>query len=236
MESANKPNIVAIIPAAGNSLRMNGIDKQQVEVYGKPVIIHTLLQFETSPWIRGIILACRQQDLHWYTQTCKNYGISKLFQIVIGGPTRQASVFAAIQAADEDTDYFAIHDGARPLVTQQLISETVFDAMRVGAAAPGVAAKETIKLVSAGLVKATPDRNSLVIIQTPQVIRADIYREAMAKAIADQLVFTDDCQLVEHLGMEVALSPGDMENIKLTTPVELTLAETILKNRYAFRR
>ena len=156
-------------------------------------------------------------------------GLSKPVSVVPGGKTRAESVLCGLSAAA--MPYAAIHDGARPLVTVELIDE-VLDAARVYlAAAPAVPVRDTIKVAHDGIVERTPDRCALFAVQTPQVFATDLLKAALQSAIADGATVTDDCSAVERLGKEVHLTEGSEENIKITTPVDLVIAEAILQRR-----
>jgi 2-C-methyl-D-erythritol 4-phosphate cytidylyltransferase len=158
-------------------------------------------------------------------------GLDKVTQVVVGGETRTVSVMIGLDCVSKKTKLAAIHDGARPFVTTDLIERTVRAAAESGAAAPAVPVKDTIKVAHQGIVTETPDRSTLFAVQTPQVFDFDLLRGAMVKAEADGLTATDDCAIVEHLGMSVRLTEGDEENIKLTTPLDLALAQAIAEGR-----
>ena len=151
--------------------------------------------------------------------------------VVPGGETRLGSVLAGLRAVSEQTQLVAVQDGARPLVSEKVISAAVVQAGRCGAAAPAVPVKDTIKVASGGTVVETPDRSRLFAVQTPQVFDVDLLRGALQNAQEKQLPVTDDCSAVEAIGKKVFLTEGSEENIKITTPLDLELAEAILRRR-----
>ena len=204
---------------------------------GMPVVLRTLIALEESSHINEIVVVSRQEDMLAFWDMAKESGLRKMTQVVPGGETRQLSVFAGINAADPRAEYYAIHDGARPMADPSYIDKVVEDAVSHGAAAPGVAAKDTLKLRDEnGFIAETPDRSRLFAIQTPQVFKADLYRHAMGVALQEGADFTDDCQLFEHIGQKVFISQGSYTNIKITTPEDLILAGALLEEKqYADR-
>lgn len=226
------PFVSAVIVAAGSSTRMGGIDKQQVPVADIPVLVHSIARFEQHPAVGEIILVCRGELVADYYRLVQEFELAKVARVVAGGEYRQASVFQGIAACSEHAAFYAVHDGARPLVTEREISRCLEAAMQFGAAAVGAPVKDTIKVCdSEGFIESTPDRERLVAIQTPQIFAAPLYREAMDRAIRSHCVYTDDCQLVERCGHRVFVSPGSYENIKITTPEDIAVAETFLSFR-----
>lgn len=220
------PLTVAIILAAGNATRMDGIDKMLAHVCGIPVLLHSLIAFEEHEKIDQIILVARESEIPEYMRMAKDHGITKLVSIVKGGETRQQSVIAATGQLNGDVQYLCIHDGARPLVSGEVISSCLDDAVQYGAAAASVPVKDTIKYADEqGFVTMTPDRGRLYSMQTPQVFEKELFLRAVKSAESD---YTDDCQLIEAIGGRVYLSQGDYRNIKITTPEDLTAAEAIL--------
>jgi len=225
------PFVTAILAAAGQGTRMGG-GKLFAELNGLPVVLYALKALEAASSVSEIIVVSRPEDMPIFREMADTYGIHKLTRIVSGGATRQLSVFAGISAADPQAEYYAVHDGARPLASTALINQITEDAMTHGAAAPGTAAKDTLKLRDDnGFVAETPDRSRLFAIQTPQIFRASLYRSAMNAAISEDADFTDDCQLLEHIGQKVFISRGEYSNIKITTPEDLVLAGALLENK-----
>lgn len=225
-----QPFVSAVVVAAGNSRRMGGVNKQFLLIDGVPVLIRTLSAFENSPLIKEIIVAARETDIPAMYAMIKKYGLTKVKEIVKGGETRQESVTAAIKRTAEKCDFLAIHDGARPLVTEQVIENTLEAAFHFEAAATGTRVKDTIKVAENGVIRSTPDRALLWAVQTPQIFRKETYLSAL-EAVPNSFEFTDDCKLMEEYGQEVRMVEGDYENIKITTPVDIILAEAIVKAR-----
>lgn len=222
----------AVIVAAGASRRMQGTDKIMAELCGAPVILHTLRAFEQSPYIDEIVLVTRPELSAELKLLAARENIKKLTAVVPGGVTRADSVTQGLLALHKKTRLAAIQDGARPLVTQEIIEKAVAQAIRCGAAAPAVPLKDTVKVVGdGGRVLSTPDRETLRAVQTPQVFDRDLLLAAWKKAKDDGISCTDDCGAMEHLGKVVYLTEGSEENIKITTPLDLILAAEILKGR-----
>ncbi len=223
--------VAAIIVAAGNSTRM-GQNKQFIPLCGIPIVARSLLAFETCAKVRDIIVVTKEDCIADTQRICDEYNISKLTAIVKGGETRQESVENGINAAALDISYFAIHDGARPLVTPDDISECIDAARLNGGAALGVYVKDTIKRVNIEKrILETPNREFLMAVQTPQIFEAEIYKNALKKAKAENLAVTDDCGLVENAGYPVFIVEGSYENIKVTTPEDIAVAQSILEGR-----
>ena len=155
----------------------------------------------------------------------------KMRMVVAGGETRTDSVMAGLAAVSDCTQLVAVHDGARPLVTDEVIRRAVSKAKKFAAAAPAVRVKDTIKVSTDGAVEETPDRSKLYAVQTPQVFDRDLLAAALQNAKEQEIAITDDCSAVEALGMPVQLTDGDEENLKITTPLDLELAALILRRR-----
>lgn len=220
----------AIVPAAGRSNRM-GEDKVLLPLGEVPVLIRTLRALEECAYITEIIVATREDLMVPVAQLCKDAALTKVRKVVLGGETRTASVLAGLREADPNTELVAIHDAARPLVTGEIIEETILKAAQCGAAAPAVPVKDTIKQAVHGVVTSTLDRSELFAVQTPQVFEHGLILGALEKAMTDGAELTDDCSAVERLGMSVCLTVGSYENIKLTTPSDLAVAAEILEGR-----
>lgn len=227
----NLPYTSAVIVAAGTASRMGGVDKVLAPLGLEPVIVHAVRPFQQSECIREIVVVTREDLIVEVSRVLHEAGLDKVTQVVVGGETRTVSVMIGLDCVSKKTKLAAIHDGARPFVTTELIERTVRVAAESGAAAPAVPVKDTIKVAHQGIVTETPDRSTLFAVQTPQVFDFDLLRGAMVKAEADGLTATDDCAIVEHLGMSVRLTEGDEENIKLTTPLDLALAQAIAEGR-----
>lgn len=217
----------AVIVAAGSASRMGGIDKVMAPLGGEPMIARTVRAFQDCDAIKKIVVVTRQDLILPISQLCA--GMSKVTAVVAGGSSRQESVHLGLNALAGEVELAAVHDGARPLVTWQLIDRVVRAANTYGAAAPAVLVKDTIKVVSGGTVQSTPDRNSLRAVQTPQVFDFDLLRGGLSKARAEGAQVTDDCSAVERTGMVVKLVEGDERNLKVTTPLDLKLAQMLLE-------
>ena len=215
----------AVIVAAGNASRMGGIDKVMALLNGEPLIRHTVRAFQQTDVIKEIVIVTRPDLIVPIADVCREF--DKVKAVVVGGDTRQESVIAGLNTLSEKIKLAAIQDGARPLVTWQLIDRVVRAAHTYSAAAPAIPVKDTIKLVEGGLVKETPDRSKLKAVQTPQVFDINLLRAALKKAADDEVQITDDCSAVEHMGMSVRIVEGDERNIKVTTPMDLKIAQML---------
>ena len=223
------PAVCAVIVAAGSSRRMGGENKLLLPLAGAPVLAHTLSAFEKCAAIRDIVLVCREQDILPYTELAKSFGISKLRTVTRGGDSRTASVLAGITAAPEDAALVAVHDGARPLVSEAVITEAVYAAAECGAAAPVVPVKDSIKRIEDGRIAADVPRDTLAAVQTPQVFSRAVLTRALQAAARENRTFTDDCAAVEAMGQAVRATHGSYENIKITTPEDILVAEALLQ-------
>ena len=217
----------AVIVAAGNASRMEGVDKVMASLGGEPMIARTVRAFQNCDAIREIVVVTRPDLLTTIMGLCKD--MDKVRAVVAGGKDRPESVMNGLNALSGKVKLAAIQDGARPLVTWQVIDRTVRAANSYGAAAPAVAVKDTIKEVAGGLVDHTPERNRLQAVQTPQVFDVDLLRAALKKARAENIPITDDCSAVELLGMKVKIVEGDERNIKVTTPMDLKIAQLFME-------
>lgn len=222
----------AVVLAGGNSTRMGeGISKQQLLLRGIPVIVHTLLAFENTEEISEIVLVAKKDELPLYENYREQFGLTKFRRIVEGGATRQESAARGFAAISEQTEFVAIHDGARCLVTSKEIGEVCEGAYRFGAATAAVAATETVKREKNGFIEETVDREHVYLARTPQVFGANLYRAALAMAKKDNITVTDDCGLVEHIEHPIRLVPCSADNIKITTPNDILHATAILHTR-----
>ena len=217
----------AVIVAAGTASRMGGIDKVMAELQGEPMIARTVRAFHSCDCISEIVIVTREDLILPITKICGLW--KKVKAVVVGGSSRQESVCRGLNALSSDVQLAAVHDGARPLVSWQVIDRTVRAAHSYGAAAPGIPVKDTIKVVSGGLVDSTPDRSALQAVQTPQVFDFDLLKGALEKAKEDGVQVTDDCSAVERLGMKIKIVEGDERNMKVTTPMDLKIAEMLLE-------
>ncbi len=229
---AVRPRCAALVPAAGESRRMGGSNKMLELLDGVPVLVRTLTALQLARQIDEIIVATREEDLVDVSRLCRDYGISKCTKVVRGGETRAHSVLLAALETSPEVQLLAVHDGARPLLTPEMADEVIAAAARCSAAVPAVPLKDTVKTCrSDSAVEETLDRDRLRAVQTPQVFDASLLKAALQSAIEGNLPITDDASAVEHLGKVVFLVDGDEENIKITTPLDLIVAEAILQNR-----
>ena len=217
----------AVIVAAGNASRMGGIDKVMAPLNGEPMICRTVRAFQNAPAIREIVIVTRPDLIESIKELCKLY--DKVIAVTEGGSSRQESVEKGLDALSKKVRLAAIQDGARPLITGEVIDRTVRAAHTYGAAAPGIPVKDTIKVVTGGIITDTPDRSTLQAVQTPQVFDYDLLRAALQKAREEGAQLTDDCSAVERLKMSVKMVEGDERNIKVTTPMDLKIAQMLLE-------
>ena len=217
----------AIIVAAGSASRMGGIDKVMAPLGGEPMILRTVRAFQDCDAIKEIVIVTREDLIPRITSICGKY--DKVRAVVVGGKDRAESVRNGLNALSSKVKLAAVHDGARPLISQAVIDRTVRAAHTYGAAAPAIPVKDTIKVVEGGMVTTTPDRNTLKAVQTPQVFDFDLLRGALKKAAADKAAITDDCSAVELIGFKVKIVEGDEHNIKVTTPMDLKVAQMLLE-------
>lgn len=225
--STENQSVCAVVVAAGSSRRMGGENKLLLPLCGKPVLAHTLTAFQMCGAVRDIVLVCREQDMEVYRTLAAENGITKLRTLTRGGDTRTESVLAGVSAASEACALVAVHDGARPLVSDEVITQAVAEAAKTGAAAPVVPVKDSIKRIENGKIAADVPRDTLAAVQTPQVFRRDMLLDAAANGRS----FTDDCAAVEALGQTVSATSGSYENIKVTTPEDIAVAEAFLYRR-----
>ena len=225
--------VSAIIVAAGGSTRMGTAgSKQFIPLLERPVIEYTLRAFQDCKLISEIVVVSREQDAQQIKEIADSNGISKVKAVVNGGDSRAHSVKNGIAAASSGAEYYAIHDGARPLITVEEIERVCEAAFETGAATLGTPVTDTIKIVDGSdMIESTPLRSQLRAVQTPQVFESELYSFALDNAEDDLEGFTDDCSLIEKMGGEVMVVEGNKENIKLTTPIDIIIAESILKSR-----
>lgn len=217
----------AVIVAAGSASRMGGIDKVMAPLGGEPMICRTVRAFQDCDAIKEIVIVTREDLILPITQLCTAF--TKVRAVVRGGSSRQESVKLGLSAFSEKMELAAVHDGARPLISQAVIDRTVRAAHTYGGAAPAIPVKDTIKVYEGGFIASTPDRETLRAVQTPQVFDLDLLRGALEKAEKDGAAVTDDCSAVERLGMKIRLVEGEERNLKVTTPMDLKIAEMLLE-------
>lgn len=225
------PLCSAVIVAAGSSNRM-GHDKIMGALGGIPVLVRTLRAFQESEYVDEIVLVTRLEMLEHGAMLCDKYGISKVSKVICGGKTRTESALAGVSEVRRGAKLIAIHDGARPLVSGQLIRRVVYAARDHYSAVPVIRCTDTMKLVdSQGFICASVDRDDFVRIQTPQVFEASFIKGALTKAVKDGVALTDDCSAMDIMGIRTVTVEGEESNIKLTTPDDLLAAEAIIRSR-----
>jgi len=217
----------AIVVAAGTSRRMGGVDKIFTRIAGKPLLAHSVEVFQRCPSIDQVVIVLSEDKLEEGQRLAEEHRWSKVVEVCPGGVRRQDSVREGLKRLS-GCRWVVIHDGARPCLGVDLIERGLEEARQSGAAIAAIPVKDTIKVVSQSFVEETPVRQSLWAVQTPQVFRFDIIKEAYGRAQGE---VTDDATLVEQLGYKVKVYPGSDTNIKVTTPEELSFAETILRSR-----
>lgn len=225
------PYCAAVVVAAGSSTRMGGVDKVMLPLRDEPVIVHTLRALEYCPYIQEIIVVTQEKLIVPVSKLCADYFLTKVSKVLLGGDTRTQSVRLGVREVSDKAELIAVQDGARPLLTARVLEEVILAAAKCGAAAPAIPVKDTIKRAVDGVVTETPDRSELFAVQTPQVFEADLIRAALHQAAERSVPLTDDCSAVELLGMRVTLTQGSEENIKITTPADLAVAEAYLQWR-----
>ncbi|MFQ5353406.1 MAG: 2-C-methyl-D-erythritol 4-phosphate cytidylyltransferase [Thermodesulfobacteriota bacterium] len=232
MKAETPLKTTVIIPAAGMGLRMGGRNKLLLPLLGRPILTRTIEAFQECPLVTGIVPAVSDDTARF----CADFitgkpAFSKVIEVVPGGATRQASVYNALKKAASNSDIVLVHDGARPLVDTSIITAAIEGALLHGAVVPVVEVKDTIKEVSEGLIKNTPSRDSLRAVQTPQAFQTALLLRAFEKAVQEGFTGTDEASLVERLNEPVTFFEGSYENIKITTPEDMLIAESILKRR-----
>ena len=203
-----RPFVSAIIPAAGSSARMGeDCNKLLMPLGGIPLLMRTLMIFEHCSLVDEIVIVCREGDMMTYAHLCESFGMNKVSQLVRGGDSRAESVLCGIKACAEQTEFVAIHDGARPLLQQDMLRQIITDAMAHGAATPLVPMKDSIKRIGdGGFIAGDVPRESIMAAQTPQVFAHQDILRALTSAIEKGLSPTDDCAAAELLGIALFLS------------------------------
>ena len=221
----------AIVLAAGQGKRMNSkIQKQFLEVKGYPVLHYSLKVFQESPLIDEMILVTGENVLSYCREKIVDkYGFTKVKKILPGGKERYDSVYAGLLAC-EDCDFVFIHDGARPFISEEILERGLEGVRETGACVVGMPSKDTVKLAENGFVKETPERSSVWTIQTPQIFSYSLIRKAHENIRRkDMSGITDDAMVVEQeTGAKIRLATGSYQNIKITTPEDLAIAEAFL--------
>jgi 2-C-methyl-D-erythritol 4-phosphate cytidylyltransferase len=224
----SRERVGAVVVAAGSSQRMGGLDKIFASIAGKPVLGHVLRVFQGCSLVDQVVVVLNAAGLERAREVVETEGFSKVVALCRGGERRQDSVAEGLNKL-EGCHWVVVHDGARPCVTAGLVERGLDEARETGAAIAGVPVKETMKIVDAGqVVQNTPERRNLWVAQTPQIFRFDIIVQAHRQTSQE---VTDDAAAVEAMGHKVRVYMGSYENLKVTTPEELALAESILRKR-----
>lgn len=235
IKGKSRPYTTAVILAGGVGSRMkseSGLTKQMMLLRGIPVIIRSVLAFERSEYIDEIVIVARKEELSSVALLAKEYGLTKLPRIVAGGKTRQLSALRGLRAVSAKTKYIAFHDAARCLVTPHMIALVASEAYARRAASASCLVTDTLKQVNAsGYVTETLDRSKIRSAQTPQIFDVNLYRAAAYSAKRDGEDITDDNMLIERTGQAVRMVDTGAENIKITTSLDLRIAEAILASR-----
>lgn len=229
--------VTALIPAAGSGERIGGkINKQFIEISGKPILVYTLEKFEECKSIDEVILILPQRWLEYgRSQIVARFGLQKVKRIIPGGRERQDSVYQGLKAIEEKTDIVLIHDGVRPFIRPDKIEDSIRLCQQFGAVILALPVRYTVKEIRDGAVVKTLDRDLLWEIQTPQTFRYPIILEAYSKAMKEGFYSTDDSALVERVGYKVRILEGQWDNIKITSPWDLELAKLLIKNANRIR-
>ena len=224
--------VSVILPAAGRGKRMKaGINKVFLELMGEPILCHTLRAFAALPEVQELIVVTGRDEVEPLRRLLADRTVLGPAEVVEGGSERQYSVWNGLKASSEESDVVLVHDAARPLVSRATIEAVIEAARQYGAAIAAVPEKNTVKVVEDGIVTATPDRAKLWAVQTPQGFSRSLLVAANEKAEADGFLGTDDASLVERYGAKVHVVMASYENIKVTTPEDLVVAEALLQKR-----
>lgn len=230
LRSIHKIKCSAIIVAAGESVRM-GRDKLFLNLCGIPVLARTLLAVDGCDSVNEIILVVRPDILEKSAELCREYGIKKVNKIVLGGKTRTESVLAGSSEIRSDSKIILVHDGDRPLVSSELIEDAVHVAVLHKSATSSTKVTDTIKQDAGGYSQNTLKRDMLVSVQTPQAFVSDVLKIALSSAVRSGTSFTDDCSAAEAIGVKTYFSKGSKDNIKITYPSDMYIAEAIIRSR-----
>ena len=224
--------VTAVFPAAGASRRMGGdTNKNLLNLMGEPILLRTLKTFSKVERVNFLIVIVAAHEVETVKKLLSTTKELKPWCVTVGGSERQYSIANGLKLLPEDAEIVLVHDAARPLVTVQTIDNVIDAAEKFGGAIAAVPAKDTIKVIDAdGFVKYTPPRKELVIVQTPQGFRREILLRAYEKATDENFLGTDDSSLVERLGVRIKIIDSSYDNIKVTTPEDIHVAETFLRS------
>ncbi len=224
--------VTAIFPAAGSSKRMGGgVNKNFFEIAGEPILIRTLKTFSQVERVNFLIVIVAAHEVETVEKLLRGTKGIKSWVVTIGGSERQYSIANGLKLLPDDAEIILVHDAARPLISTRTINDVIDAAEKFGGAIAAVPSKDTIKIVDAeGFVKHTPPRSELVAVQTPQGFRREILLQAYEKAATENFLGTDDSSLAERLGVKIKIVASDYQNIKITTPEDMTIAESFLRD------
>ena len=228
-------NCSVVVVAAGASSRF-GEDKLSLHLLSAPVLAYSLAILESCDYVREVVVVVSDGKLEDVAHLCDEHAFGKVSKIVLGGASRTESALAGASECSEKANLIAIHDGARPLLTKELLERVIKAAHTYRAAVPGIVSRDTIKIASRGRVLQTTNREATYAIQTPQVFDPTMIKGALTNALKKNLPVYDDAGAVEALGFAVCISEGSEENIKITTPLDMILAEAILHRRKSQRQ
>ena len=223
--------VTAVIVAAGKSERMKGMDKIFMPVGDEPLIAETVSVFEKCEDIDEIILVLKEDSCERGEMLVKMHGFTKVAACIPGGETRAESSYIGVRAANKKSNYIVIHDGARPMVTDEMITSAVDAAVKHGAATAAIPVTSTVKRCVGGVVSETVDRSDLYEIQTPQAFRSDVIKAALKNAVDKKLEITDDCMAVEAIGLMPKIVMGSRNNIKVTVREDAAIVKALMENR-----
>ena len=227
--------VTAVFPAAGASRRMNsGTNKNLLNLMGEPILIRTLKTFSRVERVNFLIIVVAAHEVETVEKLLRGVKELKPWRVTVGGSERQYSIANGLKLLPDDAQIVLVHDAARPLITVQTIDGVIDAAEQFGGAIAAVPAKDTIKVVDADdFVRYTPPRSELFIVQTPQGFKRDILLQAYDKAAQENFLGTDDSSLVERLGVRIKIVTSSYDNIKITTPDDISVAETLLRKEAA---
>lgn len=232
LRKMNRKFCSAVVVAAGSSTRM-GEDKLMMKIGDVPVLAMSLLALDRCGDVDEIVVVTQAEKIQQVAGLCKEYGVSKASKVVCGGGTRTESALAGVSETNKKAKLICIHDGARPFVTPDIVSDVLKAASQYKAAAPAIGVKDTVRILQNGEVAETPNRSEVFAMQTPQAFAADLIKAALSHAVKNRLTFTDDCAAAEAIGIKVHLTRGSEDNIKVTTPLDVSLMEAIAERRRA---
>ncbi|MFT3951990.1 MAG: IspD/TarI family cytidylyltransferase [Oscillospiraceae bacterium] len=222
--------VSVIIACGGTSSRMGGQNKLFVKLHGIPVIVRAMQAFDEIHEVREMILCAAESSIDALRGLIASYDFRKPVLITTGAQTRQKSIAKGFSLISPESELVCIHDGARPLIRTHTVCKCIADAKKHGAAVVCVPSKDTVKLAQNGFVAATPARENVMLTQTPQIFRTELYRNALIAADEAGADYTDDSQLCEAVGVMPFVTIGEYSNIKITTAEDIPVAESLLKS------